>query len=378
VKKTLILLIAAIAVAAAIVIPVINAGQYVDVVTQGVAHRDIIVNLELTGEVQLSNIYTVTSATGGIVAEVPVKEGDIVSFNSPLLTLDTSTYEQELAALKEQEKNLKSSITASTSSGDLLGQMQLEGALTLAQAASFDLNGFNEIITGGDSETAANISTDQTLAAADPELQAALAEVQTKKNALSAEINNAVYTSTIAGTVLSVNIKQGELLAPGVPAVTVGDTSSGEVVALVTEGDLAKLEEGMPCTFHIQEDSTSYTGVISSLGAVLSGLSDSDATVKQAKVFIRPDAPFSFIPGSTVEISIELGRAEDVLSIPIEAMAEDESVFVVDDQGVLKRKYIKTGLFDSNYIEVLSGLKTGENVALIMEADLEDGMRVAQ
>ncbi len=65
------------------------------------------------------------------------------------------------------------------------------------------------------------------------------------------------------------------------------------------------------------------------------------------------------------------------LAVPIEAMIDDKlhSLFVVQD-GVLRKKYVETGLDDGNYIEILSGLSDGEIVVISETEGLRENTAV--
>src|SRR5690606_6471936 len=105
---------------------------------------------------------------------------------------------------------------------------------------------------------------------------------------------------------------------------------------------------------------------------------------------------FPFKPGMSAGVSIETNRAADVLSVPINAVTtrdsepdaaeapEDESdpgrkksgvaerkavdriktiVFVYDSgSGSVASREVETGLQDNEYIQILSGLRAGEQV----------------
>jgi multidrug efflux pump subunit AcrA (membrane-fusion protein) len=74
-------------------------------------------------------------------------------------------------------------------------------------------------------------------------------------------------------------------------------------------------------------------------------------------------------PDMTANVTIEVATKENVLAVPNKAIKREEggrAVYVMQGGSVVRRP-VKTGWKDSDYTEILSGLKEGERV-LIGEA----------
>ncbi len=71
------------------------------------------------------------------------------------------------------------------------------------------------------------------------------------------------------------------------------------------------------------------------------------------------------VPGSFAEIYLISGNRENVISIPVSALTEEQGVkFVyvqVDEEGYLKKE-VKTGASDGKRVEILSGLTPGDRL----------------
>lgn len=74
-------------------------------------------------------------------------------------------------------------------------------------------------------------------------------------------------------------------------------------------------------------------------------------------------------------VTFQSKRSHSALTVPLAAMADNAntSVFVVADDGTIKRRSVHTGANDGTYIEVLSGLSEGEVVVTSGMEGLTDG-----
>jgi len=80
--------------------------------------------------------------------------------------------------------------------------------------------------------------------------------------------------------------------------------------------------------------------------------------------------------GLYVKVALDLRTVTDALVVPTSAIITNLNgsfVFVVDDDGVARKRKVVLGLRDPSNAEILSGVKLGENVVTIGEFRLRDG-----
>jgi RND family efflux transporter MFP subunit len=85
------------------------------------------------------------------------------------------------------------------------------------------------------------------------------------------------------------------------------------------------------------------------------------------------------LPGLYAEATLTLEHRNDIPSVPVQALnheGEKTTVFVVDQDGRLQDRPVQTGLATSSYVEIVSGLKDGEEVVVGDRSGLKDGERV--
>ena len=365
-KKGWIVGIACVLLAVGIYLPFQLGGEVREVYTAQASYGDIEVSLSLTGEVAPAITYTVTNLTGGRVEEVLVEEGQIVKKGDAILQLDTSDAEKQLEAAKESAQ--EAAIATGTSSSSLAQAKQRELVLRAAQSASFELHAFNQLINEEEEEEAQ--TTSATITPEDSILETR--EIQ----ALNQQIANATCKTELEGKVLKVLTSEGETLPAATPAAVIGDMNSLEVTAYVSEKDLGRLRVDMPCTFTIQSLEDTFTGRITSLGGQLGEMGTDGLGNKMCAVKITPDEPLSCPAGSTAEVSLTLNSTQDVLTLPLDAVSSEGTVFILKEDGTVRKTMVKTGMADDYSIEIYGGVEENDVVVLDPDDDLEDGMKV--
>ncbi len=382
-----------------VVLAVITAGWFLyfrqsDPITEVTTARakitDLGNTLEFSGQVTPVHMYSAMSDTGGTVNKLYVKEGDEISAGDKLFALDTSALEAQLKEAQLQYDMLSDAASQSVmaQNGALsdteraLQEQQIKVALALSQTTGYDYESFNSAFAdtaqGAADEMAASLSgmtlddlpTVSASSNATIEDQLAMAElsVQTLKDAIA----KMSVTSLIDGTVVAVNIHEGEVLAPGIPALVIADTYDTVVDGYVYEKDVKELAEGQKVKIYTEEGY--YWGTLTAIGKA-AGVGDTSEYGTMTKVEVTPDGSFSKMPGAVVDLEIVISSKTDVLSVPLEAITDDGNVFVVNAEGNAEKRVISTGFRDLYNVEVLSGLSAGEEV-ILSPKDIEEGQQV--
>ncbi|HET7711291.1 MAG TPA: efflux RND transporter periplasmic adaptor subunit [Thermoanaerobaculia bacterium] len=204
--------------------------------------------------------------------------------------------------------------------------------------------------------------------------------------------------SPMDGVVLTENVEIGESITSGVSSFNAGtvlfsvaDVSSMIVKAGVNEVDIGKIQVGMPVKVTLDAyPKTSFRGKIDRIAPAVR----LDDKVRVFDVEVRLDAQGRELrSGMTANIEVLGERKEKVLTAPTEAVFqrdEGEIVYVkkhVDPKALadeakkkkggdkaeedkdawkkwFEKRVVVTGLADNARVEILKGLKVGEEVAL--------------
>jgi HlyD family secretion protein len=241
----------------------------------------------------------------------------------------------------------------------------------------------------------------------------------------------------MSGVISSLKVKQGESVAGstfnvGTEMMTVADMSVMEVRVDVGENDIVKVSIGDSADVEVDAyNNRKFKGIVTQIASSTksggaSALSSNDVTNYEVRIrlerssyqdLVDPTKPkkFPFRPGMNASADIKTIRKDNVISVPITAVnarvkgsdktvsdkkreeekkdeteksgevtaAEDELeevVFVLQKDGKVKKMVVRSGIQDINNIEIVSGLKEGEEVVTgpysAISKTLKDGTTV--
>lgn len=215
----------------------------------------------------------------------------------------------------------------------------------------------------------------------DDSLQSASESVRNAEISLENQYENLddyTITSPIKGTIVDKNYNAGETTEANQVLCTIYDLSYLTMTLSVDELDIASIEVGQSVSIVADAvEDTTYTGTVTKVS--VAGTSSGSATTYP--VTIRIDETDGLLPGMSVDATIELASAEDVLAIPSAALNRGDTVLVTADSpsaanGTLVESTtedgedyysveVTTGVSGDDYIEIVSGLQEGDTVVYI-------------
>lgn len=163
----------------------------------------------------------------------------------------------------------------------------------------------------------------------------------------------------IDGRIIARDIVPGSFADTSKAAFTIANLSAVWVESAIPASDVAKIQEGQIARIINGDHETE--GQITFLGPAI------DPETGAAKAIITLDNPDGiWRPGLFVTAAIGTGKEDNALTVPADAIQTIEGkkvVFVRNGEGFEKRD-ITIGRDDGKRIEILSGVKPGENIAV--------------
>ena len=178
-----------------------------------------------------------------------------------------------------------------------------------------------------------------------------------------------------AGVISKRLVQPGQVVAGGSELLRMIRQGRLEWRAELAEAELAAVQPGDRIELATRDGKT----VIGSVRAVSPGV---DASTRTGTIHADLPQPDGLQPGTFLQGRIDTGKAQ-AITVPAAAVVQRDghpNVFTVDEKGIVHRKRIRTGGTDSGRVEVLEGLKDGEQVVDQGAGFLGDGdsVRIVQ
>jgi len=206
-----------------------------------------------------------------------------------------------------------------------------------------------------------------------------LEQAKKKLNDLKEDLNDYYITAPLSGILSTLNIKKGDLIASN---QIIGTIITNQKIAKISlnEIDAAKVKVGQKAilTFDALPD-LKIKGKVIEISTV--GKEEQGVVSYDIKISLEEENK-EIKPGMSVNAEIIVDRRENVLLVPNSAIKSDrmgQYVQVVKNykfekrnsfnpvtisQNLIEKRYIKTGISNDEFTEVLEGLKEGEIIII--------------
>ena len=216
-------------------------------------------------------------------------------------------------------------------------------------------------------------------------LEVAKAQVSSAKN----KLNKTEIVAPYAGRIQSVNIDLGTTIIPGQPVGALYTSSEIEVTLAVKDNDLQFLSIPMdgrkldPSEQALVEIKSFYKGKnqtwIGRLERVDGVIDPVTRMINLIAVFkndfIETDKPNLPI-GLFVEAQIDGIILKDIFSIPVNAISENNEVYIVNNDNELVSRQLSILKKYSDFVIVKDGLKAGERIVISKLSTASNGIKV--
>jgi HlyD family secretion protein len=179
--------------------------------------------------------------------------------------------------------------------------------------------------------------------------------------------------SPIDGVVTDRPTYTGETPAPGVPLLTVMDTSSVIAKAHIPQDQAVQLKPGNAATLHAPGD----IEVAGKVSLVSPALDPNSTTVEVWVEAPNPDGRLR--PGTTVTLEMVASTVNDAIVVPASALLKTPegttTVMIVKD-GHAQQVEVEAGIHDNDRVQITKGLAGGETVIVRGSYGLPDKTKV--
>ena len=314
-------------------------------------------------QVSRQNMKSVVSATGTIrpvdsvevsskitarIKSVLVKENDIVKAGQTVAILDGKDYEATRAQAKYKVTNTRSKYN------------RAEYLYSIGAKSQEDLE--------------------------DAQYNYDTAESSLSKT--ESDLNETIITAPMDGIVVGEPKTAGTMAVQGnsnpTVIMTIADLSKKQILAKVDETDIGNVKVGQQATFTVDTyTGKTFTAKVSKISQTdvsnswntnsssTSSSSNSNSVIYYYVVLDVDDPENLLLPAMTARVEIITAEKDDALAVPISALKTDSqgSYVVVDlGRGQTENRYVETGIYSDEYVEIVSGLSDGDSILVTYKA----------
>jgi len=384
-KKTIGLILAALLLAGAGQVLGNRNNQALTVVTGNVIEDKFEQSVFATGTLEVKDKKEIFTKIFSVIAEILVEPGEKVEAGQVLLRLESDDLElkvaeaQALLNTKQSELiSLESGLSTEKREADqAIKDYERQKALHAMGAVSL-----NELELAEQKMLIAQENVKLLTEAKIPLARAQVKEAQAALKRAQEALNEAEVKSPIAGTVLSLPVKEGYPVQAGTLLAGVGNLEELQIETGINEVDAFELEVGNEVEITsdgiLQEG---FKGIIEYIAPIaqIERTSQGEQTQVKIRVAVEAGAGFKLKPGYSVNMKVILNQKDKAVLVPYEAVTQRDGkdvVFVVDNEGKVIEREIGLGLSNALFFEVLSGVSAGEKVILNPTEKINAGVRV--
>ncbi len=292
---------------------------------------------ELVGSVEPSDVVYIYPKMAGEVTEVFVKAGDVVEEGQPICTIDTKqvdaarlSLESAAQALQDAQTNLARQ-QALFQAGDIASAM-LEQAQTAAKNAQIQYD-------------SAKLNYDH-------------------------QMEYANITATISGKVEICDIEVHDNVSQQNLITVIAGEGSKSVSFAVPEKIAEQLKAGDPV--FIEKNGSEYTGTINEISSMI------DAATGLFQVKASVENGDALATGSAVQLKVTSDKQENVMTLPVDTVyysGGDAYLYLYED-GTVHQVPVEVGIYDSERVQILSGIDMTAEVITTWSSELYEGSQV--
>ena len=362
-----------------------------------VEKRTIISTVSANGKIRPEAEVKISADVSGEITELYVQEGDTVKEGQLLLKINPDLYitsrDRARAGVSTSKSSLKTSEAQLTQAKARFSEQQ--SAFRRSEKLFAD-----KVLSQAEYDAAqsAYAIAKSEVVAAEQRIAAARFGIDNANASLS-EANKALGRTSIYapsdGIVSALNNEKGERVVgtaqmAGTEIMVISNFDNMEVIVDVNENDILLVKKGDTAVVEVDAYSDrKFKGIVTEISRSANNaggmqLNTDQVTnfevkirlVKSSYTDLLAKSKSPFLPGMSANVEIQTQVKKDILCLPIEAIGTrvkdstkstseedelDEVVFKVDN-GKATKIIVFTGIQDSRYIEILSGLKDGEEV----------------
>ena len=175
------------------------------------------------------------------------------------------------------------------------------------------------------------------------------------------------------GTVSAINVAKGNEVKAEDSLITVADFDKMKVSVRVGESNISSVSVGQDCKVTVSSAGASFDAKIDEIN--YAEYTGNNVAYYTATVYVDASETENIWPGMQTTVTVTLDEATDVTMLKNEALstARDNTAFVYKENadGEMEEVEVIVGVSNGNYVEIKSGVTSGETVYKVAEKEEE-------
>jgi HlyD family secretion protein len=173
------------------------------------------------------------------------------------------------------------------------------------------------------------------------------------------------------GTVSAIDVEKGDEVKAEASLITVADFDHMTVSVRVGESNIGQVSEGQSCRVTVSSAGATFESVIDKIDHV--SYSGNNVAYYTTTVNVDTSETENIWPGMQATVTVTLDEATDVTILKMDALstARDNTAFVYKENadGEMEEVQVTVGVSNGNYVEIKSGVTSGETVYKVAEKE---------
>jgi len=304
--------------------------------------------IETVGTLNPNDEVTISAEVDGILQDISVDEGTTVTKGMLIATIDDTDYSLEVirakSALKQAESNLANI------------RLEYQRKEALHKDGHLPQHDFDSITAR--------------LSLAESDVDNARAVLSLSEHKLT---KTKIY-SPISGVVKERKVSGGNFIRNGTPVCTIIQVDPLKLNFTASEKDSGILKTGQDVHFRVETfHDREFKGKLS---IIYPGLDERTRTLRAEALVPNPGGLLK--PGFFAKVTLYTGGAKGTVVVPAVALlyeGETIKVFTINNETAKENK-VKIGSKYGEMMEIVDGLKAGENVVIAGQQNLSEGLKV--
>ena len=344
---------------------------------------------EATGTVKAKTATQIAANTSGRITSFPANEGDRVMRGQVLVEIDNSenkaVQEKAEAGLKEAQASLleldrsaegANAAVRTAEASRQLADRTFKRFRELHERRSVSEQEFDEARSRFDAAISelerarANLSS---ILAKNKQINARIEQAKADVASTKVRVGYSTIVAPVAGVIVKKFAESGATALPGVPLVSIEDTSHYFLEASVEETSSRFVKVGN--SVEVRVDAIGQEGVVGSISEVLP-TSDPASRSYTIKIQLPPNPLLRTGLYGVGRIPL---ASKEAITIPLSAIAQRgqlTGVYVVGPDGAANFRLVRTGKSSDGMVELLSGVSDGIEIVSSGVETLTDGAKV--